>query len=155
MKKILIAVDDTKGSKNTFQMCGNMCSCMRPESIVLIYVEKFEGRSLIDTMLGEAEMSTLRDVLEGTEFKKALDKKADNILSHYKKTLEDEGISGIKTVIKTGNPADEILKAAKEENADMIIVGSRGSRVSHVFTGSVSREVVNRADIPVLVVKGK
>ncbi len=154
MKKILIAVDDTKGSRNTFQMCGNMCSCMQPESIVLIYVEKFEGRSLMDSMLGDAELSTLREVLEGTEYKSALDKKASDILSHYKKTLEEKGISGIKTVIKTGHPADEILKAAKEEKVDMIIVGSRGKRVSHAFTGSVSREVVNRADIPVLVVKG-
>ncbi|MEW6714304.1 MAG: universal stress protein [Nitrospirota bacterium] len=155
MKKILIAVDDTKGSKNTFQMCGNMCSCMRPDSIILIYVEKFEGRSLIDSMLGDAELSTLRDVLEGTEYKNVLDKKANDILAHYKKTLEDKGMAGIKTVVKTGHPADEILNTAKEENVDMIIVGSRGKRISHAFTGSVSREVVNRADIPVLVVKGK
>ncbi len=109
----------------------------------------------MDSMLGDAEMSTLRDVLEGTEYKNALDKRANAILSHYKKNLEDQGISGIKTVIKTGHPADEILNTAKEEKVDMIIVGSRGKRVSHVFTGSVSREVVNRAEIPVLVVKGK
>jgi nucleotide-binding universal stress UspA family protein len=155
MKKILIAVDDTKGSKNTFQMCGSMCSCMRPDAIVLVYVEKFEGRSLMDSMLGEAELSTLREVLEGTEYKNALDKKANDILAHYKKTLEEKGISGIKTVIRTGHPADEILSTAKEENVDMIIVGSRGRRISHAFTGSVSREVVNRAHIPVLVVKGE
>jgi nucleotide-binding universal stress UspA family protein len=35
----------------------------------------------------------------------------------------------------------------------MIIVGSRGKRVSHLFMGSVSREVINMAEVPVLVVK--
>ena len=154
MKKILIAVDDTRGTKDTFLMCGKMCSCMRPESIVLLYVEKFQGRSLIDEMLGEAEMSTLKEVLEGTEYKEKLDAKANKILDHYKKHLEDKGVTGVKTIIKTGHPAEEILSLADEEKVDMIMVGSRGDRVSHVFTGSVSREVVNRAKVPVLVVKG-
>ncbi len=153
MKKLLIAVDDTKGTKNAFSMCSNVCSCMRPEKVVLVYVEKFEGRSLITEMLGDAEMSTLKKVLEGTEYQEALDKKAQTILDSYKKTLEGNGITGIKTVIKKGHPAEEILNAAKEENVDMIIIGSRGKRTSHRFMGSVSREVANSSEIPVLLVK--
>jgi len=82
-----------------------------------------------------------------------LDEKAKNILSYYKKVLEDRGITGIKTVIKGGHPADEILKTAAEEGVDMIMIGARGKRVSHLFMGSVSREVANRADVTVLVVK--
>jgi len=153
MKKILIAVDDTKGTKKAFEFICNMCACMRPESIILVYVEKFEGRSLIDEMLGEAELSTLREVLEGTEYKQALDEKANRILSYYKKAIEEKGVSGVRTMIREGHPADEILKAAEEEKVDMIVVGSRGRRVSHLLTGSVSREVVNRAEVPVMVVK--
>ena len=45
MKKILVAVDDTKGTKNAFEMYTKVCSCVRPESIILAYVEKLEGRS--------------------------------------------------------------------------------------------------------------
>jgi len=153
MKKVLIAVDDTKGAKNAFAMSSEICSNMRPETIVLVYVEKFEGRSLIDEMLSDAEMSTLKEALEGTEYKEMLDEKAKNILSYYKKVLEDRGITGIKTVIKGGHPADEILKTAAEEGVDMIMIGARGKRVSHLFMGSVSREVANRADVTVLVVK--
>ncbi len=153
MKRILIAVDDTKGTKKAFDVICEVCTCMRPESIILLFVEKFEGRSLIDEMLGDAELSTLKEVLEGTEYKQALDERANRILNHYKKALEDKGVSGVRTLIRSGHPADEILKAADEEKADMIVVGSRGKRVSHLFMGSVSREVVNRAEIPVLVVK--
>jgi nucleotide-binding universal stress UspA family protein len=153
MKKILIAVDDTKGTKRALDFICRLCSCMRPESIILVYVEKFEGRSLIDEMLGDAELSTLKEVLEGTEYKQALDEKANKILNHYKKAIEEKGVSGVRTMIREGHPADEILKAADEEKVDMIVVGSRGKRVSHLFMGSVSREVANRAEVPVLVVK--
>ncbi len=155
MKKILIAVDGTKGSKDALEMCTKMCMCVRPESIVLVYVEKFEGMSLIDEMIGDAELSTLMESLAGTEYKEALDKKAEKILNHYKHALEEKGVTGIKTVVKGGHPADEILKTADEEGVDMIIIGSRGKRTSHIFMGSVSREVVDRAEIPVLIVKKK
>ncbi|MBI4689987.1 MAG: universal stress protein [Nitrospirae bacterium] len=153
MKKILIAVDDTKGTKNAFNVCNNVCSCIRPESVILLYVEQFEGRSLMTDMLPVSELSTLKDVLEGTDYKGALDKKADAILNYYKNSLEEKGVTGIKTIRKMGIPAEEILNTAKDEGADMIIIGSRGKRVSHVFMGSVSREVANRSEIPVLLVK--
>jgi nucleotide-binding universal stress UspA family protein len=154
MKRILIAVDDTKGSKAAFGFCTGVCGCMRPEKIVLLYVERFEGRSLMTEMLSDSELSTLKDVLQGTAYKEALDKKADDILAYYKKQLEGSGLSaGVKTVRKIGNAAEEILKTAREEEAEMIIIGSRGNRVGHLFMGSVSREVANSSDIPVLIVK--
>jgi len=153
VKKILIAVDDTRGSEKVFSVGSHFCSCIRPEKILLVYVEKFEGRSLMAEMLGDAEMSTLRDVLRGSEYQDALDKKEQALLDHYKKSLEEKGLTGIKTVIKTGHPAEEILNTAREENAEMIVIGSRGKRTSHLFMGSVSREVVVRSEVPVLLVK--
>jgi len=153
MKRILLAVDETKGTKNAFNQYSNFCACMRPRSIVLIYVEKFEGKSLIDAMLGDAELSTLKDVLKGTAYQKALDKKAQTILKYYRSALEKKGLTGIKTVIKKGHPAEEILKTATEVKADMIVIGSRSMRTSHLFMGSVSREVADGANIPVLIVK--
>jgi len=153
MLRILIAVDDTIATKNAFMMCATILSCMSPESITLCYVEKFEGKSMIDSMLGDAEMSTLKESLEGTDYQAALDKRANDILNYYKELLEKKGFTGVKPLTKTGHPAEEILKAAKEEKADMIIIGSRGKEATHLFMGSVSREVVNDADIPVLIVK--
>jgi nucleotide-binding universal stress UspA family protein len=154
VKSVLIAVDDTKGTKNAFSMCADFCCCVRPKSIALVYVEKFEGnKTLIDEMLGNAEMATLKQVLKGTEYQAALDRKAKTILTYYKKVLTDKGLNGIKTIVKQGHPAEEILKTAGEVKADVIVVGSRGKRTTHLFMGSVSREVADRADVPVLLVK--
>lgn len=153
MLRLLIAVDDTIATKNVFTMCTIICSCMNPESITLCYVEKFEGKSMMDSMLGDAEMSTLKESLKGTDYQAALDKKANAILNYYKDLLEKKGLTGVKPLVKKGHPAEEILKAAKEEKVDMIIIGSRGKSAAHLFIGSVSNEVVNNSDIPVLIVK--
>lgn len=154
MKKVLIAVDDTKGTRNAFGMYARSCKCISPETVILVYVEKLEGRSLMDDqLLSVSEMQTLKEAIEGTEYQEALDKKAKAVVDYYKKELENSGLAGIKTVIRKGHPAEEILATAKEEGANLIIIGSRGSRATRLFMGSVSREVANTADIPVLIVK--
>jgi nucleotide-binding universal stress UspA family protein len=153
MKNILIAVDDTKGAGTALTFCSDICQGLHPEGIVLLYVERFEGNSLMAEMLGDAEASTLREALQGSEYKESLDKKARSILDRFRKILEEKGLTGIKTIIKSGHPADEILTTAREEKAEMIVIGSRGKRTSHLFMGSISREVANRSDIPVLLVK--
>lgn len=153
MKKILIAVDDSKGSDTAINRFAELFGRCIPETVLLLYVQKIEGRSLMDEMLGDAEMSTLKEMLKGTEYQEMLNKKAEKIISYHRETLEEKGMKGIKAIIKEGHPADEILKTAKEENAEMIIMGSRGKRMHTLLMGSVSREVANTAEIPVLLIK--
>jgi nucleotide-binding universal stress UspA family protein len=154
MKKVLLAVDDTKGSIRAAEVLVSLFPSMGPETVVLLYVEKMEGRSLMDEMLlSESEMKTLKESLQGTAYQEMLDKKAERIIDYFKRQLEEQGMSGIKTIIKEGHPADEILSTAKEEDVELIIVGSRRKRLHNLFMGSVSREVSNRAEIPVLVAK--
>jgi len=155
MKKILIAVDDTKATREIFSKCASICKCIAPESVILLYVEKFEGRSLMTDVLGVAELSTLKEVLEGTEYQEALDKKAETILGYYKKALTQKSpVSNVQTMVKGGHPAELIVETAAEEDVSMILIGSIGKRSgARLLIGSVSREVVNNADRPVLVVK--
>jgi nucleotide-binding universal stress UspA family protein len=106
-------------------------------------------------MLGDAEMSTLKESLKGTEYKEALDRKAEKILTFYKKELSGSGLASIKTVIRDGHPTEEILKVAEEEVADLIIVGCSGkSRLRKMVTGCVSKEVERNSKVPVLIAKG-
>lgn len=153
MKNILLAVDDTKGSKEAVSSFVRVCKCINPERLILLHVEKLEGRSLIDGMLGDPEMATLKETLEGTEYKEALDRRAKRILDYYSKAMSEGDVQGVETMVRAGHPAEEIMQAAAEEGADMIIIGSRGKRTSHLFMGSVSREVADRSQIPVLLVK--
>jgi nucleotide-binding universal stress UspA family protein len=105
-------------------------------------------------MLGDAEMSTLKEMLKGTEHKDTLDSRSQKILAYYSKELAMDGMSTLKTVTRDGIPSDEILKVAQEEGADMIILGQSGRLgFDRFITGKVARDVENNAKVPVLVAK--
>ncbi len=152
MKKILIAVDDTKGSKAVLSVFRNLVK--PPEEVILLHVERLEGRSLMIDMLGEAELSTLRESLKGTEYKEELDRKAEKILNYYKKELEDGGLIAVRTMLRDGIPGEEILKVAEEENVEIIITGcNRKNSIDRLITGCVSKDIERNAKVPVLVAK--
>ncbi len=152
MKKILIAVDDTKGSKNVLSVFHNFVQ--QPAKVVLLHVARLEGRSMMIDMLGEAELSTLKEMLIGTDHKAALDRRAEQILAFYSKELALDGSSMLKTVKRDGIPSEEILKAAEEEGVEMIILGQSGKRrFDRFITGKVAQYVEHHAKVPVLVAK--
>lgn len=53
-----------------------------------------------------------------------------------------------------GRPFEEIVRFAKDQQTDLIIIGSHGRRgVSHLLLGSVAERVVRVAGCPVLTVR--
>ncbi len=154
MKKVLLAVDDTKGSVRATETLIKFYSAVKPEHVVLVYVEKMLGRSLVGEALGFGpEMDEIRMALKDTDYQLMLDKKAEKIIAYYTKMLNDAGITAVKPVVKEGRPADEILATAKEEAAELVVLGSRGDRQHDFLIGSVSREVANMSSISVLLVR--
>jgi nucleotide-binding universal stress UspA family protein len=62
----------------------------------------------------------------------------------------------VTTLLLDGQPAREIVKAAKQYEHDLIVIGSRGrGRATAALLGSVSHEVLHEAPVPVLVVHAR
>ena len=79
MKRILIPVDGTKGTKEIFAVCNNI---VRPaEEVILLHVEALGGKTLMVDMLGAAELATLKEAIEDTPFKERLDEQAHRFSS--------------------------------------------------------------------------
>lgn len=56
--------------------------------------------------------------------------------------------------VRFGRAADEIVIQAKEDEVDLVVMGSHGrSGISHLLVGSVAESVVRHAPCPVLVVR--
>jgi len=152
MNKILVVVDDTNTSKAVVTTLQNMA--LKPSYVILLHVERLQGKSLLIDMLSESELSTLRESLKGTEYKEELDREAEKILTYYEKELKTDGSFSITRMIRDGRPADEILKVADEEKVDHILLGSSGLKgLGRLFTGSIASEVEKRSNVPVLVAK--
>lgn len=62
--------------------------------------------------------------------------------------------AGVRTLVRTGKPFLEIIDAAREDRADLIIIATHGhTGVEHLLFGSTAEKVVRKARCPVLVVR--
>jgi nucleotide-binding universal stress UspA family protein len=62
----------------------------------------------------------------------------------------------VRDLVKAGAAHEQILRVAREEGAELIVVGARGhSALERALFGSTSRRVVRDAPCPVLVVRGR
>ncbi|MCH9656302.1 MAG: universal stress protein, partial [Planctomycetes bacterium] len=67
---------------------------------------------------------------------------------------DDKGELEMETKWVHGNPFVDILKFAKKEDVDLIVVGTHGrSFTAHLLLGSVAEKVVRKASCPVLTVR--
>jgi nucleotide-binding universal stress UspA family protein len=86
------------------------------------------------------------DELEG-EARQALDAALANARKRY---------PNVEGSLVAGEPWERILEAAKQRNADLVIMGTHGRRgFSRVFLGSVAEKVVRLAPIPVMTVSAE
>ena len=75
------------------------------------------------------------------------------VLFAARDVLEGEGISSTG-LAPAGDPADEILKAAKQFEAELIVIGARSlGTVERLVLGSVSTKVMHESECDVLIVK--
>lgn len=76
----------------------------------------------------------------------------EELLDQLAQRLEDQGVETV-TEVRQGDPADEILAAEDEHDPTLTLIGSRGhSRLRRLLLGSVSEDIVSRADGNVLLV---
>jgi nucleotide-binding universal stress UspA family protein len=75
------------------------------------------------------------------------------VLGEAAALAEQAGVE-FETEILEGNPARRVAEIARLREADLIVVGSRGrGAFAGALLGSVSAELVHRADRPVLVAR--
>ena len=70
-------------------------------------------------------------------------------------TLKEKVPESIKSrsIMGKGNPAEEIVRSAKEEKVDLIVIGAHGfTGWRHLVLGSVAEKVVRLASCPVITI---
>jgi len=59
-----------------------------------------------------------------------------------------------KIIVQIGNPVEEILEETEKKGYDLVVMGAHGhGAIAGAVMGSVSRRVVRRCKIPVLLVR--
>ena len=76
------------------------------------------------------------------------------VLAGAEKTCRDKGVETVELAVEEGNPTEIILDYAKQTNADMIVMGSRGlTSLKGVLLGSISTQVSALASCTCVTVK--
>jgi nucleotide-binding universal stress UspA family protein len=76
-------------------------------------------------------------------------------LTQVKDELEREGFKA-KIHLALGNPRAQLIKVAQQEGASLVVIGSHGKgRVEGILWGSVSRNIAEYSQVPVLLIKGE
>ena len=79
---------------------------------------------------------------------------AQKFSDQYLSQIKDK--TKVKIVTKSGREDEEIIKFAKEENIDILVIGTHGrTGIEHAFIGSVAEKIIRSSPIPVFVIPCK
>lgn len=144
-KKILVAVDGSKSSFKAMDKAIELQKLMDAE-IYLICVYKHHSLFEASLSIGRPEGMNIPD--------KVLSDYAKEIVNHAKEKAKEKGAVKVRGFVKAGRPSTVIVKFAADKEADLIVVGTRGTHSDKdgMLLGSVSHRVASKAKCPVLVV---
>jgi len=143
-KCILTATDFSEYSKVALDICLGVARCMKTKLYVLHTIERFPH-----------EYSHLLSSAAHADMKQRLEEEAvEKIKAMIPAELLDGG--DVIPIVRFGKPFLEIIQVAKEENVDLLAVGTHGrAGVDRVILGSVAERIVRKARCPVMIVRGR
>ncbi|MEP6934641.1 MAG: universal stress protein [Nitrospirota bacterium] len=139
IKRILFATDFSQWARRAEDYaCALACSWKA--SLTVLSVAEFPPGLNPDYQVNQ---QYLADLL----------KTASSHLVDLKGRVERRGIA-VTTRVATGIPSEEVITAARAEDSDLIVVGTRGKTgLAHVLLGSTAERVIRGAPCPVLTVR--
>jgi universal stress protein A len=140
-RNMLVPVDRSLFSLSALQYAEQLARIFEAEITVVHVIEwgmRLEGSA------PDAQHLLYSDLIE---------EQRRTLISHL---LVDNGLvsQSIKILIRHGSPAKEIVRAAADIHADLIVLSTHGrTGLRHVALGSVAEKVVRTSLCPVLTVK--
>ena len=139
MKKILLALDGSSLAEKACEAARDMAELTGAEVVCVHIRQKSPVPGTTEGVLVESPDASGPD--------------ASAILAPCTDMLDRSEVA-YRSVVKDGSPGREIVAAARQENCDLIIMGSRGrSDLAGLLLGSVAHKVLQTAPCPVLVIR--
>ena len=139
--RIVVAYDHSELSKKALKMAMDLAK--QDQQIEVFVVMVMQPEKAIPYAYGLGVVAQLESQLE----------KANTVRVEIEQELKSLP-NKTKALLLQGNPGLMIVDFVKQNDADLVVMGSRGlSGLKELFLGSVSHYVVQKAPCPVLIVK--
>ena len=113
--------------------------------------EKFESEVTVLNVV--QPVPAIEGFVQVDELIDTLNRYGRKIVAEYQQRFQTDRVR-IDTAVAEGTEADVICDKARDENFDLIVIGSRGlSTGARILLGSVSGRVSRRCHCPVLIVR--
>lgn len=149
--RILVPTDFSDSSHSACDLAAELATKFGA-SIELLHVDEppswqgFVIPELVVSMPNEASTSLHKFVQTRTQ----------RALEHLVEALRRAGVTQVRHRTEAGEPGAVILRLAKEEQFDLIVMGTHGRKgIERLVMGSVAEGVVRQAQCPVLTVRAR
>jgi nucleotide-binding universal stress UspA family protein len=145
MIRMLVATDGSPQASKAAEFAARFAGELRAVEVVLVHVGHLPTIVFVAAAgNGMVDFGGLEDATE----------RAGRAILEKALQAFTEVDCAVTPTYRRGDPSAEILGAAKEHNADLIIMGSRGlGQIGGLILGSVSERVLCGAEVPVLIVR--
>jgi universal stress protein A len=141
LQRILIAVDDEPVAAQAADVGIELAGKLAAE-IALVHVVDPKGAEALEGGMSAPDLVAF------------LEAEAKRMLAAFRTRLPSQLIT--HEFIPKGRPATEIVNAAKQWNADFIVIGTHGRcGMTRALLGSVAEQVIRNAPCPVIAVRAK
>jgi len=112
-----------------------------------------EDGSTVSVLYAIPRYEEMIDFFKSDSIRKSLLHEADKIMAEAKEFAAQQGAM-VKTFVAEGHASDRIVEITKEQNHDLIVMGSHGYRgVNKAIMGSTTERVILDASCPILIVR--
>jgi nucleotide-binding universal stress UspA family protein len=141
-ERILVATDFSPASTPALEQSVKMA---RQDGALLFVAHAYQEAGLVELSHAPAKVYQEWD----KKLREGVERKLRPLLEHARKEgVEAEGL------ILTGFADEAIIEAAKQQRADLIVMGTHGRRgAARLFLGSVAARVIATAPCPVMTVR--
>ncbi len=138
VKKVIIPVDFTSTMDKVVEYAVSIADQLKSEIVFFHVINDFKG---YDMMLVHPSFEPIKKDLENA----TKERMADLVKDHEGR---EQPVSG-KVVF--GEAGEEIVNFAKDQKADMVIIGTHGTKgLERILMGSTAEYVVKKAPCPIL-----
>jgi len=149
IKKLLVAVDGSKHSMNAVEFAADIAAGCGASIIILTVIKVHQTPKVSEELRAYAKLENIA----GADLE-AMKLISNDLLADAETRARDRGVNSIEKKVETGPVARTIVAMAKQSEADLIVIGSRGlGNIEATLRGGVSHRVELLAKCSVLTVK--
>lgn len=174
INKILLAVDGSQNAERAIHVAADLASGLNAD-LMIVHVlmhgrppEELVRMAEVEHLVKEAQsvvapdatyvkgdhVAMLGGTMEDPRTPRIIAALGDQLVARAKSRCIEGGAKSVDTIVRRGDYAEEILNAANDFDADMIVIGSRGlGALKSAVLGSVSQKVLHHAPCSVVTVR--